>query len=155
MFQSRSHLNLASTFLLMIKHALVYLYSPNDHAIENSNAAQKASTLPLQRELLTRKTIACNRNRCWGWSVALADPQCSFCVCMRAHIYKTITTLSCLRHVSGCGIFILNSFWTYWGHFPLVFTTLREKGRVSGGSNCPLSGRQRLHECGLWVARAQ
>lgn len=74
---------------------------------------------------------------------------------MRAGIYKTITTLSCLRHVSRRGIFILNSFRTYWGHFPRVYTTLREKGRVSGGSNCPQWGRQCLHECGLWVARDQ
>lgn len=51
------------------------------------------------------------------------------------------SSLTCLGHIEVI--------------FPRVYTTLREKGRVSGGSNCPLWGRQRLHECGLWVARGQ
>lgn len=56
------------------------------------------------------------------------------------YIYNTISTLSCSGHVSGRGIFSLNWFRTYWGHFARVYTTLREKGRSqSGGSNCPVS----------------
>ena len=43
---------------------------------------------------------------------------------------------------------------TYWGHFLIVYTTLRAKTWVSQRSNCPLRDRPWLYECALWAAKA-
>lgn len=84
------------------------------------------------------------------WSVFVA----SVCV----HWEKVFIKVSTHYHAWDMWAAAASSSLTRLGHIEVIFAGFTQhcvRREASGGSNCPLWGRQCLHECGLWVARGQ